>query len=108
MRARTRIAAASGVTLLELLVTLAVLGVMLAVAGLAFGRLAEEPDAAAVRTARVAAVRRRALTLRRPVAFTVEVDGVPVVGTAHPDGHVVAERDLGLDPLSGAPHAASR
>ena len=97
--------ARAGFTLVELLVVLAILGVMAGVVGLAARRL-DDTDPAAARSAAIADARRRALETRRPV--TVEFrDGDTVRWmTARPDGSVRGDTALGLDPLTGRPRAA--
>lgn len=92
-----------GVTLVELLVVLAVLGVMTGVAGLAFGgeRTEPAPDEAALD--RIAAARREAVVTGRSVSTTVMLGGRPRAVTAHADGRVLAESLPAWDILSGRP-----
>jgi prepilin-type N-terminal cleavage/methylation domain-containing protein len=97
-RAIRRIRRAS--TLIELMVTLAVLSIVSAVATLALGGVASgrlrEDAWSAVTVARAQALREgRAVTLRLRAAGRV------VVATAFPDGSIVADSALGLDPLTG-------
>jgi prepilin-type N-terminal cleavage/methylation domain-containing protein len=92
----------AGSTLLELMVSLAILGVVAGVAGVAL-RASGGTDSAEERGARLAAARRAALDRRRTVLFTLPggVDGV-----AFPDGRVlVGDSTLNLDPLAGRVHA---
>ena len=97
----------AGFTLVEMVVALAVLGVMAGVAIVAFGG-AEEPDAEALRAARVAAMRRQAVETRRPVPFTVEMEGGRVAEAhALPDGRGVGDSAAGVDALSGRPRVAA-
>lgn len=95
---------ARGATLLELLVALAVVGAMAGVAGLAFRAVddAEPPTA----REEVAIARRRAVAERRPVVLTVRQGERVVSVTAMPDGSVVADTALGIDPASGRPRVA--
>ena len=94
-------ASRAGTTLLELVVALAVLGILAGVAGIAL-RAPAEPDAAAVRESRVAAARREALETRRPVTLLLESATGPVEGVAYPDGRVLlADSALDVDPLTG-------
>ena len=94
----------AGFTLVELMVVLAVLGVMAGVAGLA-ARSLERTDAASERAAAVADARRRALQTRRPVTLTVQLGERTGRLVALPDGSVHADSALGLDVLTGRPHA---
>ena len=92
----------AGTTLLELVVALAVLGILAGVAGIAL-RAPAEPDPAAVRASRVAAARRTALETRRPVPLFL---GGAAEGVAYPDGRVLlADSALDVDPLTGRPRA---
>ena len=95
----------AGVTLVELMVVLAILGVMAGVAGLA-ARSLERTDPESLRAAAIADARRQALETRRPVPLAVE-DGDSVRRMiALPDGSVRGDAALGLDPLTGRPRAA--
>jgi prepilin-type N-terminal cleavage/methylation domain-containing protein len=92
MRAWCVVRGARGFTLLELLVVLAVLGVILGVSGLALGTLRMPRESEAV------------TELRRVRADAIH-SGVP--RTAHrarflPDGRVIG---ADVDPLTGVPHA---
>lgn len=92
----------SGLTLVELLVTLALIGVVTGVVGLAFRAAPPLPDGSEVQAA-VAAARRQALTARRPVTTSIRVaEGVHSV-TALPDGSVLVDSLLRVDPLTGRP-----
>jgi prepilin-type N-terminal cleavage/methylation domain-containing protein len=92
-----------GTTLVELLVVLAVLGVMTSVAGLAFHNMRASPTAAAAVLDRIAAARREAIATGRTVSTTVMLDGRPHAVTAYPDGRVLADSMPALDALSGRP-----
>jgi prepilin-type N-terminal cleavage/methylation domain-containing protein len=90
-----------GVTLVELLVVLTILGVIAGVAGLAMRRAtpAHEIDP---RRAAVAAARRLAIDSARVV--TIDLGGDTAAGwraTAYPDGSVVADTGAGIERLSG-------
>ena len=89
-----------GVTLVELIVVLTIIGVMAGVAGLAARRAApvRETDA---RLAAVLAARRLAIDSARPVTVEIGGDTVPRRVTANPDGSVVADAQLGIDRLTG-------
>ena len=94
-----------GSTLLELIVALAILGVAVGLAGLAM-RAEARPDPEAERSAVIARARREALESRRPVALTLTLpDGRALQARALPDGRVLADSGLAIDPLSGRPDA---
>lgn len=97
----------AGTTLLEMIVALAVLGVVAGVAGVAL-RTAGEPDPAAERAALVAVARRTALEERRRVVLSLpDSTGTGTVeGVAYPDGRVLlAGAAVEVDPLTGRPRA---
>lgn len=93
----------AGFTLIELMVVLAILGVMAGVVGLAIRPV--ETDPASERAARIADARRRALETRRPVLLLVEQGDSTWRMVALPDGSVRADSALGLDALTGRPRA---
>jgi len=88
-----------GVTFDELLVVLAVLGVMASMAGLAWqtGRWDPVQDSRAP----LAAARRRALESGAAVQVTLTVGGQVVQVMAFPDGRVIGAEGLGVNPLTG-------
>jgi prepilin-type N-terminal cleavage/methylation domain-containing protein len=90
---------ARGSTLLELLVVLAILGVIAGVTGIAFGRV--EPRRVDAADAPIAEARRAAIRTGKPITLLVERRGVAVAVTAHPDGQVIADSALAIDRLSG-------
>ena len=92
MRAQYAVSCAPGITLLEMLVVLSVLGIVLGVSGLALGSLRVPRESAEL------------ADLRRARAEAIQ-SGVP--RTAHgvrflSDGRAIGP---GLDPLTGAPLA---
>jgi type II secretory pathway pseudopilin PulG len=93
----------SGVTLVELLVIIVVLGGMAAVVGLTWraGRGSDRDDGLDRGAAAVLALRARALKAGTAVTGTVPVEGGVLVIMALPDGRVVGADRLGFDPLSG-------
>lgn len=95
MRARAR-----GNTLVELLVVLAILGVVAGVTGLAFRPVSDTSRVDAV-AAQVATARREAIRTGRSVTVMVSRGDDVFAATAHPDGRVVADTVLAIDPLSG-------
>lgn len=96
-----------GSTLLELLVTLAVMAIVASVATLALGPVnsRSQPGNTAER---IAAARRNASAERRDTTIEVVVQGVAVAVTLFPDGRVVAGTALRLDQLTGEPSSARR
>jgi len=92
MRASCVVRRTSGVTLLEMLVVLTVLGLVLAVTGLAMGSLQAPPESDHVRAlkrARAEAIHWGARRTADSVLFL-------------PDGRAIGPR---VDPLSGIPNA---
>lgn len=97
---RSQASTVKGSTLVELLVVLAIFGVVAGVTGLTFRAEPRSPrvdDAAA----RVTAARREAIHSGRSVTVVVASHNGVVVATAHADGSVVADSALGLDRLTG-------
>ena len=93
-----------GMTLVELLVTLAIMGVLLGVVTLAVRQIAqpvgEDPYHIVADSLRVAAASGRAISL----SFVIE--GAPAAATVFPDGSVVSDSVLAIERLSGKlPHA---
>ncbi|HEV7586811.1 MAG TPA: prepilin-type N-terminal cleavage/methylation domain-containing protein [Longimicrobium sp.] len=108
MRGALRLPAGrAGVTLIELAVALAILGVAATVTGLAV-RAMPEPDAAQKRDGRIDAARRRSLSERHPVAVELADSGALLRAVVFPDGRVVADPALQVDPLSGRRREAAR
>ena len=98
----------AGVTLIELAVTLAILGVAATVTGLAV-RAMPAPGAAERRAGEIATARRRALADRHPVEVDLtDSSGARLRVVAFPDGRVLGDSALEVDPLSGRPRDASR
>lgn len=90
-----------GITLVELLVVLAVLGAMATVVGLAWRRGDWDAARPAGGIVVVDQARRRALDTGTPVAVRVKVDDMTVQVMALPDGRIVGADRFGYDPLSG-------
>jgi prepilin-type N-terminal cleavage/methylation domain-containing protein len=95
-RARAR----GGVTIVELMVTLALIGLLAGVVGLALHSAPRGPSIDAP-TARLVAARDSALRFGIAVTFALTVDGRAHIATALPDGRVVADSAFGVDALSG-------
>ncbi len=87
-----RSARSRGVTLVELLVVLALLGLILGVSGLALASLREPSESAEIRDL----ARARTLAIRN--GEPVKQDSVLFL----PDGRAIGPN---VDPLTGAPHA---
>jgi prepilin-type N-terminal cleavage/methylation domain-containing protein len=85
-----------GVTLVELLVVLVLLGLIAGVVGLAAPPRRQSPPA----TGEVAAARRQAEATGMAVQVIVQVAGKPVTLRALPDGRLVGGAELGIDPLT--------
>lgn len=91
---------ATGVTLVELLVVLVILGVMAGVVGLTWrpGRWVGGP---ATRNEPILRVRLRAVESGRPTQAVVLLDGRSVPVIAYPDGRVLGAERVGVNPLTG-------
>lgn len=89
-----------GVTLIELIVTLALLAILSSVVGLSLNRAAPA-RAVDARTARLAAARDEALRSGHAVSVTIVDGGRAYFATAFPDGRVLADPELGIEPLTG-------
>ena len=96
-----------GVTLIELTVAIALLGIVGGVVGLtlhtARGTVAIPPTAA-----RIADARREALRTGTAVTVNLDVDGTPASATALPDGSVIADDVLRIDRFTGERRDAAR
>lgn len=90
----------AGVSLLEVIVTLAVLGVLTTVVGLSWQRQ-NTPTATASAASAVATARRQALDTGTSVTVNVELNGAVHVVTVTPDGRIRGGDALGFDALAG-------
>ena len=90
-----------GITLIELLVVLALLGLLSGVVGLTLGSTPSVPALDPV-TVVVLAARDSALRVGHPVTISVVVQGSAHRATAFPDGRVLTDAPLDIDPLSGS------
>jgi prepilin-type N-terminal cleavage/methylation domain-containing protein len=97
--------ARAGVTLVELMVALAVLGISAAVVTLALPRASAQVDTPA---SRIANARREAVERGRPVTISVTVDDTLRDVTMQPDGSVIAETPLHVDRFAGRPVDGAR
>lgn len=90
-----------GITLLELVVALAILGIALAVSGMA-ARSLSRPEGPIVAGERVAGARAQALRSGAPVSLRfVDSAGAERQATAFPDGSVISDSSAGIDRLTG-------
>jgi prepilin-type N-terminal cleavage/methylation domain-containing protein len=96
----------AGVTLVELLVALVILGLVAGVAGLAAPPV-RRPSAGDVTRASIAQARRSALVSGQPVTTTILAGGQARVLTALPDGEVIADSSLSVDRLAGVVDGAA-
>ena len=93
-----------GVTLIELLIVVVVLGMVSSVAMLALpGKVAPPDDT----RHRIADARTRALRTGRPVSVVLQLDSVFSLATAMPDGSVLADPMARIDRLTGQPLSSS-
>jgi type II secretory pathway pseudopilin PulG len=92
------------VSLLELMIVMALLALVAGVTGVAFTR-ARPVAAVAASIAVVAAARDSALRSGRVVTLRTSALGSRLSAelTAYPDGRVIADSSLGIDPLTGRP-----
>ena len=98
--AATHARARGGVTLVELMVTLALIGLLAGIVGLTLHTAARAPSTDAP-TARLVAARDSALRLGVAVTIVIMVNGRAHIATALPDGRVVADSAFAVDALSG-------
>jgi len=98
-----------GVTLIELIVVIALLAVLAGVTGVAMQR-ARPPRGIDVQAAAALAARDSALRRGRKVTVRIAAPGGgrSSILTAYPDGRVIADAALGIDPLSGRAADATR
>lgn len=88
-----------GVTLLEMLVVLVILGVVASLAYFAPAAVARPPTDGV--EAAIASARREAIRSGQPVTIDVWMDGRIHAATALPDGSVVAEQGIRVERLTG-------
>lgn len=89
-----------GVTLVELVVVIVLLSVVAAVGGIS-ARRARPIQVADAAVSRVLAARDSALASGRMVTVLVRIAGQQTSATAYPDGRLLADPRLGIDPFSG-------
>jgi prepilin-type N-terminal cleavage/methylation domain-containing protein len=108
--AATTTSNSSGVTLVELLVALAVLGVMAGFVAASWRPDQWSPQRAEAGSAAVVvqAARHRALQTGRSVGVTIPFGQDSTRVVALPDGRVIGAEALGVDALSGEPARGAR
>lgn len=90
-----------GVTLVELMVVILLLGLLSGVVGLTMGSTPRVPSLDPT-TVAVLQARDSALRTGHPVTIAFSHEGSAHRATAYPDGRVVTDATLGIDPLSGS------
>lgn len=88
-----------GVTVLELIVTVAIIGVTASIAALVL-RAAPAPDPTAPETI-IADTLERVLATGASVTLTFTVNARPALATVNPDGTIVADSALLIERLTG-------
>jgi prepilin-type N-terminal cleavage/methylation domain-containing protein len=96
--------ARTGVTLLELLVTLVILGIIAGVTVLALRRM--DPPSPSDPSTILADSLRFALASGRSMSVRVLTDSGPATGSVRADGSIVADSALEVERLTGAPNHA--
>jgi prepilin-type N-terminal cleavage/methylation domain-containing protein len=99
-----RLGPRAGVTLIELLITLVLLGIISGVTVLAIRRI-EQPRPDDPRVI-IADTIRKVLASGRPALIRILTNGGPAWSNVRPDGSVIADSLLGVDRLTGAPARA--
>lgn len=90
-----------GVTLVELMVVILLLGLLAAVVGLGMGATPSMPSLDPVIVV-VLQARDSALRTGHPVTIPLAPGGRSRSATAYPDGRVLTDAPIGIDPLSGS------
>jgi prepilin-type N-terminal cleavage/methylation domain-containing protein len=93
-----------GVTLLELMIVVALLGLTASVAALAMPKRVVPPDDT---PHRIANARMQALRTGQPVTVVLKLDRTFAIATAMPDGTVLADSAARIDRLTGQPLPAT-
>jgi prepilin-type N-terminal cleavage/methylation domain-containing protein len=97
----------AGVTLVELLVVLGILGIMAGLVGLAWQPGRWRAGDSRVSLESIVTVRRRALESGRSTQAVVTIDGRTVRVLALPDGRILGAEQFDVNPLNGAVDARS-
>ena len=97
---RSQVITRRGVTLLELIIVVVVLGLVSTVTMLALPAKVVPPDDT---PHRIANARTRALRTGRPVSVVLQLDTVFSLATAMADGTVLADSSARIDRLTGQP-----
>lgn len=96
-----RVTNTRGLTLVELLVVVAILGLMAGVVGLGWSASPHHAEESQVTVAR-----QRAIQSGIPTRFQIFLGGETVTLVALPDGSIIGTGGLPIDPLTGAPAAS--
>lgn len=101
MRRSVRSGVRRGVTLIELIVVILLLGLLAGVVGLTMG---STPTVASLDAATVAVMQARdsALKTGHRVTIALSMAGRTNHATAYPDGRVLIDAPIAIDPLSGS------
>ena len=94
-RPRTR---RRGLTLIEVVVAMSILAIGSTIGILALRQPHDQPDLV---SAAVVSARRRAIQSGQPIVSVIRVNDTMRVLAARPDGSIVADPALGVDPLTG-------
>lgn len=95
-----------GTTLVEMLVTTIVLGIVVSVTTLAMRRLSSPPPKDPLTI--IADTMKAVLASGRPKTLHFMVGGRPAIATLNVDGSIVADTVLHIDRLTGRPSHATR
>jgi prepilin-type N-terminal cleavage/methylation domain-containing protein len=103
MSARRRVGNRAGVTMLELIVALSLIGILSGVVGLAWSSVGEPAvvDSVAAVQGRIIRERRHAIETGKVRQFVLTEGQRVDTLLAHPDGRVAGGEHYGVDPLTG-------
>lgn len=96
----------AGVTLIELIVVIAILGCIAGLSGVALRNA--ERDVVPSAAQRIATARHQAIASGKPVRVLLADGGTSRIALALPDGRVLADSALTIDVVTGAPRDAAR
>jgi len=96
-----------GVTLVELIVVIVLLGVVATVGGIA-SRRARPITVSDAAVTQALAARESAMRTGHAVTVVIRIAQLETRATAYPDGRLLADPRLGIDPLTGRVRLAAR